>query len=112
MMKTNKNTFIYLIIAIILAGAIVAHGVLSYISNQHKIDAETASRVKDYYTQGDLDKCLSDAETEYDRVLNLNSIENTTPGGDKAREWNSSAIADSTQAQYNKDKEFCLERYK
>ena len=111
-MKINKNTILYLVIALILAGAIITQGVLNFISKQNEINADTASRTKEYLKQGELDKCLADAKTEYDRVFNLNSVEGTTPGGEKARKWNSVEVEQTTQANYDKDREFCLKIYK
>lgn len=110
---------IYIIIALILSGAILANGVLNFISKQNelriekkKIEAEVIMRAKDYLNQGDLEKCLAEAKAEFEKLSDLNSVKSTTPDGQEARKWNSSEIKLETGDQYNKDREFCLKLYK
>lgn len=109
---------IYIIIALILSGAILTHGVLNFISKQNefriekeKIEVETIMRAKGYLKQGDLEKCLAEAKAEFERLSDLNSTKSTTPDGQKARKWNSSEIKLETEDRYNKDREFCLKLY-
>ena len=110
---------VYIIISLILVGAILANGVLNFISKQNelriereKIEAEVIMRAKDYLKQGDLEKCLVEAKSEFEKLSNLNSVKSTTPEGQEARKWNNSEIKLETGDQYNKDREFCLKLYK
>lgn len=120
-MKVLKDIKFYLISisALIIGGAILAHGILYFVAKQNelklekeKVDVEATMRTQDYYKQGDLEKCLKEAKDDFDRKFSLNSVEGTTPGGQEARKWNNDEIASETKDQYNKDREFCLKLYK
>ncbi len=110
---------IYLAAALIIALAILFHGVLNYISmtealklQKEKLDADNSTRVNSYYKQSDIDKCIASTKAEFDRLSDLNSVEVTMPNGVKAHKWNSSQIKSDIEDQYNKDREFCLKLYK
>jgi cell division protein FtsL len=85
----------------------IVHGRAEMYLQAAKIESEQKDK-----QNKNLEVCLAEAESEFQRVFQLNSVEGTTPGGVKARKWNSTDIADKTEENYRKDKEFCLKLYK
>jgi hypothetical protein len=62
--------------------------------------------------QKKLEDCLAEAELDFDNYKEANSVEVTTPAGDKVRKWNYAELATEGRDNYRKDKEFCLKLYK
>ena len=118
-MSNYKSINIILGIAILIIG--VGAFFIWYQGEQDKIGREHA----EMYLQGarleteqkerqqkKLEECLLEADLDFENALELNSVEVTTPGGDKARKWNSGEVGDKYEDNYRKDKEFCLKLYK
>jgi hypothetical protein len=99
------NIIVVLISCLIVAGSILGYGYMNYISDKEKLSA-------DKLKQDNLDNCLKAAKDEYNRVFILNSVEGTTPGGEKARKWNDADAHVRYETQFNSDRDFCLRQFK
>lgn len=117
----------YIIIALIIGGAIIGFGYLNYMTGeknremeQLKLDhaqqaqqqAKDQEQSKTLSNQKSLRTCLQNAQSEFDRLLQLNSYSNPQLNYPDARTWNSTEIKDSTQKKLQDDKVLCAKFYR
>lgn len=115
-MNTNQNNFVLAVSALIIALSVGYYFVIFLPQKeQEKIDLqkqkqEALSNQKSTNSLR-LSTCFDNAETNFMKLMELNSVSNPQPSYPDARKWNSAEIKESTTDQYNKEKELCIKLY-
>jgi len=117
--KVNKDTKTYILIALILAGAVLIHGILSFVSKQNELKLEKekfsreiqfkADQAKDL--ENNLEACLKTAFEDYKSSWNLNC-----PNYGREEKENDCSLPSSIslvlEKDYKDDQELCIKKYK